>query len=40
MVRLDRELNGPLRKYIPALAPEQQAANRQRLLAALTGKAA
>ncbi|MFE9913471.1 hypothetical protein [Streptomyces clavifer] len=40
IVHMDREFNGPLPKRIPPLAPEQQAVNRQRLLAALTDKAA
>ncbi|MFE9913439.1 WhiB family transcriptional regulator [Streptomyces clavifer] len=40
IVHLDREFNGPLPKRIRPLAPEQQAVNRQRLLAALTDKAA
>ncbi|MGP3637827.1 WhiB family transcriptional regulator [Streptomyces sp. 24-1644] len=39
VIQLDRDFNGPMRNRVPKLHPEQQAANRQRLLAALTGKA-
>jgi len=40
ILQLDRTFNGPMPTRVPPLTPEQQAANRQRLLAALTGKAA
>ncbi|MFB8027313.1 MULTISPECIES: WhiB family transcriptional regulator [unclassified Streptomyces] len=40
ILQLDRTFNGPMPARVPPLTPEQQAANRQRLLAALTDKAA
>lgn len=39
IIQLDRACNGPMPHHTP-LTPAQQSANRQRLLAALTGKAA
>ncbi|WP_329046638.1 WhiB family transcriptional regulator [Streptomyces sp. NBC_01422] len=40
ILQLDRTFNGPMPTRVPPLTPQQQAANRQRLLAALTDKAA